>query len=79
MIRTSSALALGAIVMAARKRKAAAIGLDASHARCLALQPFASPPSFHPHLDGANGDFETPATIDDGIPGSRNAFNRLSR
>ena len=79
MIRTSSAIALGALVRAARNREAAAVDLEGSHARCLALQPLASPASFHSHHDGAYGDFETSATIDDGTPGSRNAFNRLSR
>lgn len=79
MIRTSSAIALGAIVRAARNREAAAVDLELSHARRLALQPLALPASFHLHLDGANGDFEESATIDDGTPGSRNAFNRLSR
>ena len=76
MIRTSSAIALGALVRAARNREAAAVDLEGSHARYLALQPLASPASFHSHHDG---DFETSATIDDGTPGSRNAFNRLSR
>lgn len=83
MIRTSSAAALGALVLAARKREAAA----AETPDCRAGGPIAmfaplqviSAASFYPCLDGVHGEHHTPVAVDDGITASSEAPNRLSR
>ncbi len=83
MIRTSSAVALGALVMAARRGEAATA--DPHVSRTDGTKDFfapltvASTASFYPCIDGVHGGYRSPVTVDDRTTASRNTSNRLSR